>query len=106
MTSNIAIINPNQYQSYQRKKGKKEGRAGEKGKIRKKVVLICHKYLPLSFFLTSTSSAVLNMYATEERNTESLKLCIVLSHHTKLAAIEIRVEGHSGDVAVFHLDFC
>ena len=45
MTSNIAIINPNQYQSYQRKKGKKEGRAGEKGKIRKKVVLICHKYV-------------------------------------------------------------
>ena len=104
MTSSIAIINPNQHQSYQKKKGNKGRRKGKKKK--KKVVLICHKCLPLSFFLTNTSSAVSNMYAAEERNTESLKLCIVSSHHTKLTSMEIRVEGHSGDVSVFHLDFC
>ena len=35
MTSNIAIINPNQYQSYQRRKRKKEGRETMLGSIPK-----------------------------------------------------------------------
>ena len=49
MTSNIAIINPNQYQSYQRKKRKKEGRAGGKGKKEKKK----------SSYLVATYSSIL-----------------------------------------------
>ena len=49
MTSNIAIINPNQYQSYQRKKRKKEGRPGGKGKKEKKK----------SSYLVATYSSIL-----------------------------------------------
>ena len=49
MTSNVAIINPNQYQSYQRKKRKKEGRAGGKGKKEKKK----------SSYLVATYSSIL-----------------------------------------------
>ena len=50
MTSNIAIINPNQYQSYQRRKRKKEGRAGGKGKKEKK---------KKSSYLVATYSSIL-----------------------------------------------
>lgn len=76
-------------------------------KDRRKEKKICSwlpKCLPPSFFLTNAWSAAINMCATEEGNTESLKLSVVLSHHTKLAAVGIRVEGHSGDVPLCYLD--
>lgn len=51
------------------------------------------KWLPLSFFLADAWSAAVNMWATEEANTESFKLIIVFLHLSKLAAMgwELRV---------------